>query len=408
MINRVFLRLLLILSTATVVSFATPSDSGSLLLYNKHYRKAYQYYLPKLSDTSLSILDHRIFQDASFKCADSIKEISRSFYAEWQQSNDQDAKVNYLYGRCLPCAEGKAYFARADSLTPCHQWSLNALGACYFESGDLHNAKMFFLRAIKCHPDYGEAYQNLAQVYLQLKQTRRAKKVFRKLIGQNRKNAQAYEWLGDFYLHQKSYRYALMGYKQATTLRGSGPDLYFKLGYSAFMEKLYQEAKRGYTTSISLGNENYEVFFNLGSTYELLDLPEEALHLYQKAYDTNQHYSILYSMGNCAVQLGLYTKAIESYNAFLIHEPQNTEALTGLANAHQLKKEYDKAIAIYNKILSVDATNEKAYYNLGSIYAYYLKDYTKMSHYWEKYIELFPQKRDSKFLKIEMDKIKSY
>ena len=81
------------------------------------------------------------------------------------------------------------------------------------------------------------------------------------------------------------------------------------------------------------------------------------------------------------------------------------DALTGLANAFQLKKEYDNAIAIYKKIISIDNTNAKAYYNLGSIYAYYLKEYDNMERYWGKYIDLFPNEKDSRFIQKEMEKI---
>ena len=86
----------------------------------------------------------------------------------------------------------------------------------------------------------------------------------------------------------------------------------------------------------------------------------------------------MYAMGNCAVQLGLYSKAIQWYNAFLEKEPGHTETLTGLANAYQLKKDFNQAIALYKKIIQQDKLFAKAYYNLGSIYAYYLKDYVKL------------------------------
>ena len=177
------------------------------------------------------------------------------------------------------------------------------------------------------------------------------------------------------------------------------------MGYACYEEKNYPAAVKNYQNSIANGNTTYEVYFNLGSVFELMDMPEEALERYQKAFDKSGNHSVLYAMGNCAVQLGLYSKAIQWYNAFLAEEPGHTEALIGLANAHQLKKDYSHAIAIYEKIIQQDKLFAKAYYNLGSIYAYYIKDYAKMKEYWEQYITLFPHAKDAEFIKREMIKI---
>lgn len=380
-------------------------DTGQLLLYNKKYEKAAEYYLYSINNKPLSINAHRNYQNACFAISDSAKQEAQNYYLSLLKADKNNPVYNYLYGRCLPCSEGMEYFDAALSQSSSDAWALNAKGACYFESGDLHNAKEEFLRAIKCQPDFGEAYQNLSQVYLQKHQHRRAKKVFRKLIARNRKKAQSYEWLGDMYLNQKKYHYAVLAYQKSVKLGEKGPAIFFKLGYACFEENKYLAAMDSYKKSIAIGNTNYEVYYNLGSVFELLDMPEEALDNYQHAYSINNSHSTLYSMGNCAVQLGLYSKAIQSYNGVLENESENTEALTGLANAYQLKKEYNKAIDIYKKIITIDSSYAKAYYNLGSIYAYYLKEYEKMRHYWGSYIKLFPNEKDSRFIKKEMEKI---
>lgn len=400
-----FMCLPLLLNSTTVYSY---TDTGQILLYNKHFDKAALYYHRLILKKPLSVNAHRGYQDASFECNDSVREATRNYYQKLLTTDKDNPLYNYLYGRCLPCSEGMTNFDIALESSPCDVWALNAKGACYFEVGDLHNAKEAFLTAIKCKPDFGEAYQNLSQVYLQKGQQRRAKKVFRKLVSKDRKNAQSYEWLGDMYLNQNMYPYAVLGYQRSVKLGATGPAVFFKLGYALFKERKYLAAKNCYLKSIKAGNSTFEVFYNAGAVFELLDLPEEALEYYQLAFNKNGDPTTLYSMGNCAVQLGLYTKAIESYNDFLKSDPENTEALTGLANAYQLKKEYTSAIDIYKKIISIDNNHAKAYYNLGSIYAYYLKEYNNMELYWGKYIDLFPNDKDSRFIKKEMEKIANY
>lgn len=389
------------------ISGQSVHDSGAVLIFNKQYRDAIWYYDGPVRKDSASVYVHRNYQDACKHYSDSTKELAGRFYKTLVQADTDNTLYNYLYGRCLPCREGMQYFNHALRLSSCDQWALNAVGACYFEAGDYLNAKEKFLKAIKCNPDFGEAYQNAAQVYLATKQPRRALNVFRKLITRNRKNPEAFEWLGDIYRELEKFPYARLAYQKSVYLGRKPPSIFFKLGYVCFKENNYLKAMENYKKSIDYGNRNYEVYFNLGTVYELLQMPQEALESYQRAFEKNAQYKILYSMGNCAVQLGLYSKAIESYNGFLEKEPLHTEALVGLANAYQMKKQYSKAIAIYKKIITCDSVYAKAYYNLGSIYAYYLKEYDNMEKYWGKYIELFPRQKDSEFLLKEMAKIKA-
>ncbi len=380
-------------------------DSGSIYLFNKDFNCAIQYYQQEISNNPQSLTAHRSYQDACFNYSDSTKISVITFYKDLLEENIGSPLHYYLYGRCLSCAKGIAYFDSALAQSTCYTWALNARGACFFEQGDYANAKEEFLRIIKCDPDYEEAYRNLSQVYLQKKQFRRAKKVFRKLIARDRKNARVYEWLGDMYLNLKKYEYAALAYTKSAKLGAKGAGLFFKLGYTWYEQKNYPAARKSYQKSIANGNTNYEVYFNLGSVFELMDMPEEALERYQNAFDKSGNNSVLYAMGNCAVQLGLYSQAIQWYNAFLLEKPGHTETLTGLANAYQLKKDFSRAIAIYEKIIQQDKLFAKAYYNLGSIYAYYLKDYAKMKEYWEHYITLFPHAEDAAFIKREMIKI---
>jgi tetratricopeptide (TPR) repeat protein len=187
-------------------------------------------------------------------------------------------------------------------------------------------------------------------------------------------------------------------------LTHAGPALFFKIGYAAFGMGDYAGAVSYYAKSIESGNRQYEVYYNKAAALELINIPSEALDNYQAAYDRNADYKILYSMGNCAVFMGLYSKALIWYQQFLQREPRNTEALFGLANAQQMKRDYEQAVQTYQQILSIDAHFAKAYFNLGSIYAYHIKNVGLMKEYWGKYIQMFPGNDDVEYVKTEMKK----
>jgi tetratricopeptide (TPR) repeat protein len=255
--------------------------------------------------------------------------------------------------------------------------------------------------------NFAEAYVNLAQTYYVLRDNEKALGVFRKLIAKDRLNPKYFEWLGDMFSKMQKFGEASKAYKMAESLGGKSPGLFFNTGYAFFKSGRYPQAASYYQKSIYSGNDNFEVYYNLGSVCELSRSYEEALKNYQAAYDKSRDYKVLYALGNCAVMLGLYTKAIDSYRSFLEKEPLNVEALFGLANAYQIKKDFDAAISTYNKILELDRNFSKAYYNLGSIYAYHLNNPELMKKYWDQYVTLFPKNDDVDFIKKETKRLLS-
>jgi tetratricopeptide (TPR) repeat protein len=381
-------------------------DSGIVFLYNKDYTRARAFFAQRIKNPAASIDDHRGFQDACLKLDSGALRDSRRIYREMAEKNPQDPRILFLFGRCLPCEKGADYFTKVLTVDSCYPWALNACGACYFEAGDYLRASQSFSRAIACNPNFIEAYQNLAQVSIAQKRYAAAKEIFRKLIKTHRNQAKPYEWLGDLYLTWGKDAYALLAYQRSAQLGTRGPGIFFKIGYASFKVKKCFEAVEAYKRSISQGNTTYEVYYNMGTALEILDRPAEALESYEIAYDKNNTPDLLYAMGNCAVLLALYSKAIDSYRRYLEKNPRSTEALFGLANAFQMKKDYDSAVATYRTILSIDPGFSKAYYNLGSIYAYHLKDPQQMVAYWKKFVALTNDRAEAAYIQKEIVRLR--
>jgi tetratricopeptide (TPR) repeat protein len=376
-------------------------------MYNGDYTGAEAWYRTIIDSGNAPFHAHRAYQDALFAQGDSARLAAETRYHGLLQGDSTNPQYLYLYGRCLKCAGATAYFDRALERNKCFEWALNAKGACYFEQGDYHRAKEQFLRAMKCDRDFAEAYRNLAAVYAQQGEFRRAKKVFRTLVARGRENGQTYEWLGDMYLAQKQWDYARLAYRKAAGFGREGPAVYFKLGYACFQKKTYAEAVDAYRASIDRGNATCDVLYNIASAYEQMERYENAIDNYRRVFDACGDTSVLYSVGTCAVFLGLHSLAIRSYELFLRSRPGHIEAEFGLANAYQLRKDFRKAIEIYEKILAQDSSYANAYYNLGSIYAYHVKDPAAMRRYWKAFVERFPEHEDAGFIRTEMEKILS-
>ena len=67
-------------------------------------------------------------------------------------------------------------------------------------------------------------------------------------------------------------------------------------------------------------------------------------------------------------------------------EPGNPEALTLKANVYSLINNFNGAIELLNQAINSDSTYSSAYNALAEVYAN-MKDYSKASEYYAKYIE---------------------
>jgi tetratricopeptide (TPR) repeat protein len=374
-------------------------------MFNRNFSGAAECFFSAIAADPFSIRTHRLYQDAMLAQGDSSRHALYEYYADLSAEHASDASFRYLLGRCQSCDRAVTHFNDAVAMSPCNTWVRTGLGACMFENGDIPGARLNFLKSIECDPDFEEAYRNLAETYAAEGSFSRAQKVYRKLLGRNKRSRTAWEWLGDLQLKQKKWEYARISYVKSTGLGASGPSIYFKLGYACFQNKDFAQACTAYKKSLECGGTTPELHYNTAAAMEQTQDFEGAIRHYTQAYEKNSDITALYSIGNCAVSLGLYSMAIGSYERFLKMEPENREATFGLANAYQLKKDFSRAIRLYEDILCRDSSFAKAYYNLGSIYAYHVKNTDASLKYWEMYVKKFPACEDAAFIRAEIKKI---
>ncbi|MFH1397722.1 MAG: tetratricopeptide repeat protein, partial [Candidatus Omnitrophota bacterium] len=65
---------------------------------------------------------------------------------------------------------------------------------------------------------------------------------------------------------------------------------------------------------------------------------------------------------------GNLDRAIDIFNKVISMDAKNSNAYAGLGNTYFQKGESDKAIELFNKVISLDAENPRAYIGLGNIY----------------------------------------
>lgn len=157
-----------------------------------------------------------------------------------------------------------------------------------------------------------------------------------------------YKILGTRYLDQQMYGKALECFQNALTYYPDNANLYYYVGTCA-----------GYMANASL---DYEAN---GTTSESAIKKMNYLHLSENAYlqaleiDPN-YYRALYGIGVLYVfELGENEKAIPYLERFLATQTKDTSAMFVLARAYYATYQFDKAVAMYDRIIELNPNEER-------------------------------------------------
>lgn len=153
-----------------------------------------------------------------------------------------------------------------------------------------------------------------------------------------------YKILGTRYLDKKMYGQALEAFQSALQYYPDNQNLYYYVGICA-----------GYMSHTAL---DYNATGNMEKKYNYLKLAEIA---YLRAIEIEPRYSrALYALSVLYVyELDEPTKAIPYLQKVLDIEKKHTDAMFVLARAYYSSLEFDKAIDMYDKIISVTTSDKK-------------------------------------------------
>ncbi len=153
-----------------------------------------------------------------------------------------------------------------------------------------------------------------------------------------------YKMLGSRYLDNKMYGKALEAFQKATEYYPANPNLYF---YVAICAGNMAKQALDYTATGSTAQK-----------YNYFKLAEEA---YLRALELDPRYArALYGIGVLyAYELDEPAKAIPYLERLLEIEKLNTDGMFALARAYYTNYEFDKAVAMYDKIIATTQSPEK-------------------------------------------------
>jgi cytochrome c-type biogenesis protein CcmH/NrfG len=113
------------------------------------------------------------------------------------------------------------------------------------------------------------------------------------------------------------------------------------------------------------------------------------------------------ALGNLYFDAGMPEDAIPAYHKALALEPSNPNVLTDMATMYRSIKRPDSAISILRQVIAFDSTWQQAWFNLGVIYNFDLKDQQSALVAWRRFLLLNPVSEQSTSVLQEIERIEA-
>lgn len=284
--------------------------------------------------------------------------------------------------------------------------SLNGLGWLYAWQGDFQKARGYFFRALgadelnieaktglgwlysrkeeydKALEWYKRAQQGkgvslevassigMAWVYTRKEEYARAIGFYKKILEESPKSTETYNGLGWLYLKTGDLNSASRFYEKSLSLRERNPDAHYGIAQIHEKRLEFDEAIKRYKIAIGYGTLNLSYRKALALCYLKNKEDEKALELLEELAQKGTADEEIWSrMASLQFQWGELDEAGEAYRHILLEiNPESLVALSGLAEVYFAKKDYDRAVESYEKILAIDPDHRVARKGLATVY----------------------------------------
>jgi len=224
-------------------------------------------------------------------------------------------------------------FDRAIAINPDNTEVYSHIGAVYLNQKDYAKALDLYEKAAQAKPDEDKIQIILANIYEKLKMDAKAEEILKKLAQNNPKRIDLHVMMGDFYRQRERYAESLASFEKAYELKN---------------------------TSQPNSSMVLTILLELGKN-------EEAKIFAQKAAENLKHKKdFLIFAGLSFANFGLFDDALHFLETARDLEPLDISAYAFIASVYNKKKEYGKAIEVFENLRNTLPTETKSagYYEL--------------------------------------------
>lgn len=284
-------------------------------------------------------------------------------------------------------------FEKAIAIDPGYAAPHNNLGAWYYEIGDRKAAARSWARAAELDPSYVSPLVNNAVLDFEGDRESLAEKRLMNLVKAGRATADVWFNLGVFAHKRFAYEKALEYMEEADALRPRHAETLNNLGILYLRAGSTRRAERALRACLEVAPGMTKAWDNLGLVLYRAGRYDEAREAFEKEIELDPRSAYAhYNRGCTLAATGRVDEAAQAFEKATEIAPGHIEAMHNLAVLMNEKKERDPAqeLALYNRILDVDADYAPVHLSLGRFYQSEPghRDLEKAFRHYEQYVKL--------------------
>jgi len=242
------------------------------------------------------------------------------------------------------------------------------LGLAYQKKGLVKEEIASYRRALELNPKESVVRMNLAAALEKNKQDKEAAKIYRQFGDQKTGDADAVERLANLEYKAKRYPQAIPLYEQIAAKSKRKAMIHANLGFAYGELKKLNPSVENYEKAIKYGNKDPQILYNLAYTYRKLGKTKEALGAYEQYAAVRPTAEVLNTLSDYYIRGKQYDRAIATYQRMLPLLPKKAPVYANLGQAYSLKGNHDKAVEFYQLSLRHDPEDDMVYVRLGEAY----------------------------------------
>ena len=330
------------------------------------------------------------------------------------QENPQDAVAHMNLGVVLQkrgdLTGALSEYQAAQALDPANITLRLNLGTLFQAKGDLNMAMAAYDSILQINPTDSVVHYYRATALKQLGNLKGAIDEFQIALKIDPNNIQAKKALFDAVKEIKNPDERLYALSDLAKTYNNDASSLYNLAYELHAQKKYDYALEIYQRVITMNPGLADAYLNIAAIYKERNQYQEALSTLQNALVVNpnnlkaknllaqikQDSTITnYESAISKQKKGDYTGAIEDFQRIIAENGAGADSYVGLGATYMAAEKTDDAINAFNKALELDKSNSPALYYLGNIY-FGKKNYTKALGLYQKAQMFDPENPDVK------------
>lgn len=224
-------------------------------------------------------------------------------------------------------------------------------------------------------PVNADLFHKRASYYLTIRDFQKSLDDMMVALNIDSSKATYYMTLSDIYFYTNKTGASKRALEKAIELDDKNTEALLKLAELYLYVKKNDLSIEYINKALKINQYNAKAYFMKGMNYKDLKDTAKAISSMQTAVEQDQSYYHAY------MQMGLLTAArknpiaIQYYKNAIRIQPNSTEAWYAIGKFYQDTGDWENAITTYNALITADAQNKYAHYNLGAIHLIHLKKY---------------------------------